>query len=573
MDAVVGCHAAAERVPPLPRAGPERCGECVRDSGSESSAWRIPSRETCVLRYLLDAKAAEHGDRPFLVLRDGSAWTYGEVLKRTRAAAAGLEALGVSQGDHVAVWMPNVPEAVIAWFAINYVGAVYVPINIAYRGALLEHCIENSDARVLIAHFELVERLAGIATAGVSTIVPVGGLRQVPGIASVPDGALFGCTAEPRAPARPIEPWDTQSIMYTSGTTGPSKGVLSSYFQSYVMFGPDQMPMYDGTDRYLINMPLFHVGGAGLMNSMLVRGGSAVLLESFRTGDFWPAVRETGATVVFLLGVMANLVDALPEAADDADNPLKTVFMVPLVADTPRFARRFAVDVYSIYNMSELSTPTLTGKNPAVPGTCGRVRDGIEVRLVDDNDCEVPVGAAGEFVVRSHAPWALSHGYHRMPEATARAWRNGWFHTGDMGRRDAEGNFFFVDRKKDTIRRRGENISSQEVEAELCRHPGIREAAAIPVPSELGEDEVMAVVTLRPDRAFDPAELIEFLRPRMAHFMVPRYVRVVDELPKTPTAKVQKSELRAEGVTGDTWDREAAGIVVRRDRLSAVSQS
>lgn len=523
-----------------------------------------------MLRYVLDSKAAEHPDKSLLVLRDGSSWSYGEVLRRTRAAAAGLEALGVAQGDHVAVWMPNVPEALIAWFAINYVGAVYVPINVAYKGSLLEHCIDNSDARVLIAHFELLERLVGISIAAVDTIVSAGGLRSVPGVETVPASRLFACEAEPKLPLQPIEPWHTQSIMYTSGTTGPSKGVLSSYFQSYVMFGPEQMPMYGGEDRYLINMPLFHVGGAGLVNSMLVRGGSAVLLESFKTGDFWPAVRETNSTVVFLLGVMANLVDALPEAPDDADNPLKTVFMVPLVPDTRRFAARFAVDVYSIYNMSELSTPTITEKNPSLPGTCGRAREGIEVRLVDENDYEVPVGATGEFVVRSHAPWALSHGYHKMPDATAAAWRNGWFHTGDMGRRDDAGNFFFVDRKKDAIRRRGENISSQEVEVELCRHPSVREAAAIPVPSELGEDEVMAVIALKPDAALDPAELIEFLRARMAHFMVPRYVRVVGDLPKTPTAKVQKSVLKSAGVTGDTWDREAAGISLRRDRLSSI---
>jgi crotonobetaine/carnitine-CoA ligase len=335
------------------------------------------------------------------------------------------------------------------------------------------------------------------------------------------------------------------------------------------MFGPETMPMLGASDRYLINMPMFHVGGATLLFAMLIHGGSVALVEAFSGERFWPQIRSMGATVVFLLGVMANFVARREQRPDDADNPLSKVFMVPLLDDVPAFAGRFGVDVYSIYNMTELSTPIITGPNPTIKVSCGRVREGVEVRLVDDNDCEVAVGEVGEIVVRADVPWALNSGYYKMPEATAKAWRNGWFHTGDTARRDEDGNYYFVDRLKDALRRRGENISSLEVETEIAAHPAVREAAVVGVPSEIAEDEVLAVVAPVPGEMIDPAELIEFLRPRMAYYMVPRYVRVVGELPKTPTSKIQKSALRAEGLTPDTWDREAAGITVKRERLTA----
>ena len=212
---------------------------------------------------------------------------------------------------------------------------------------------------------------------------------------------------------------------------------------------------------------------------------------------------------------------------------------------------------------------TSTLASPVVKaGSIGRPIPGVEVRLVDAHDREVEIGEVGEITIRTDIPWALNHGYNRNPEAIAAAWRNGWFHTGDAARRDADGNFFFVDRLKDTIRRRGENISSVEVEAEILAHPAVREVAAVAARAELVEDEVLAVIAPIPGAEVDPAELIEFLRPRCAHHMIPRYVRVVEELPKTPTAKVKKAELRTAGVTEDTWDREAAGIVVRGERLS-----
>ena len=529
---------------------------------------RIPAAERCVLRPLLDRLAAETPDKTFCVFEDGAAWSYARMRDEAIGTATGLQALGVRQGDHVLSWLPNGAAALRVFFGANYMGAVYVPINIAYKGRLLEHVVARADARVIVAHAALAPRLAAIGRASLETLVTVGGAAPaIEGLAVLPESALrpAGCALHPLE--RPIAPWDTQSIIFTSGTTGPSKAVLSSYVHAFSNFGPDTWRFITPEDRYLISLPLFHLGGATIAYGMLCQHASITLVESFRTDSFWKTVRETGVTSAFLLGVMASFLEAEPPAPDDRDHPLRTVGMVPLVDDVDGFMARFGVEVYSIYNMTELCCPVMTTVPMTVPGSCGRARPGCEIRIVDANDCEVPAGSVGQFVVRADTPWAMNHGYYKEPEATARAWRNGWFHTGDAGRADADGNLYFIDRLKDTIRRRGENISSLEVEIEVAAHPAVREAAVIPVPSALGEDEVMAVVAPRPGRRLDPADLLAFLQPRLAHFMIPRYVRIVDALPKTPTEKIEKHRLRADGITGDSWDREAAGIRVKRERL------
>jgi crotonobetaine/carnitine-CoA ligase len=291
-------------------------------------------------------------------------------------------------------------------------------------------------------------------------------------------------------------------------------------------------------------------------------------IDRFDTATFLDTVRRTKTTATFLLGVMASFLEKLPERADDADTPLRLVFMVPLAGDIAAFSKRFGCEVYTIFNMTEISTPIISEPNPLVRGTCGKQRPGVDVRLVDDNDCEVPIGTVGEMLVRTDRPWGMNSGYYKNPSATAAAWRNGWFHTGDAFRKDAEGYYYFVDRKKDAIRRRGENISSFEVEADVLAHPAVREVAAIGVPNEMSEEDVLVVVAPVDGHLIDPAALLDFLRPRMAHFMIPRYVRVLPELPKTATSKVMKHELRQQGVTADTWDREAAGIQVKSDRFS-----
>ena len=258
---------------------------------------------------------------------------------------------------------------------------------------------------------------------------------------------------------------------------------------------------------------------------------------------------------------------AQPPSDQDKLHTLKQALMVPWADDAKQFAERFDIKLYTLFNMTEISSPIVSEPNPPQLGIAGTLREGFDARIVDDNDCEVPVGTVGELILRSDRTWAMNSGYYKNPEATVKAWRNGWFHTGDAFRMDDAGNYYFVDRIKDAIRRRGENISSFEVEAEVQMHQAIQEAAAIAVKSDVSEDDVMVCVSLAPDQHLDPVELLEFLQPRMAHFMIPRYVRVMDELPKTPTSKVQKHLLKEEGVTSDTWDREAAGIRIKREKI------
>jgi crotonobetaine/carnitine-CoA ligase len=536
----------------------------------ETTDPRIPPRDRVVTRALMERWNRERPDKVFLKFADdGEAWTYRAFRQRVLQTAVGLQRLGVRQGDHVLVWLPNSREHLRVFFALSYLGAVFVPINTAYRGTLLAHVIENSDARLAIVHADLAPRLEGVALAALTDAVVVGEPVACPGLRThAYADVLLPASGVLEPPARPIEPWDPQSIIYTSGTTGPSKGVLSSYLHIYTNAGPETWPCVTGEDRFLVNMPMFHIGGMGVVFVMFVRGGSVAFAERFDTATFLDTVRATGTTATFLLGVMASFLEKLPPRPDDADTPLRLAFMVPLAGDIAAFSRRFGCAIYTIFNMTEIATPIISEPNPLVRGTCGRKREGVDVRLVDDHDCEVPDGTVGEMIVRTDRPWGMNSGYHKNPEATAAAWRNGWFHTGDSFRRDAEGYYYFVDRKKDAIRRRGENISSFEVEADVLAHPDVREVAAIGVPNEHSEEDVMVVIAPMAGRPIDPGALLEFLRARMAHFMVPRYVRVVDELPKTPSSKVMKAELRRQGVTADTWDRERAGIAVKADRFS-----
>ncbi len=536
-----------------------------------SEPWRdprIPDPSVSVLRPVLERWASLHPDKAFARFEDGSEWTWAETLEIARRSAAGLQALGVEQGDNVLSWLPNGPDALRIWFGLNYLGAVYVPINTAYKGRILEHVIRNSKARLLVVHSALADRLAGIDLGALGQAVVLRGEPPANGAALRWRGgsAIDGDAASLRPLLEPIQPWHNQSIIYTSGTTGPSKGVESSYLHLYST-SADPFPFLGGDDRYLVTLPLFHVGGTVAVYSMLLRGASVAIVDAFRLDGFWRTVRETSSTFTVLLGGMATLLTKAPASDDDRAHGLRYALVIPLSEDPTTFRERFNCDVYTLFNMTEVSVPLVSERNPKTIGGCGRPRPGVEARIVDAFDCEVAPGEVGELIVRADRPWSLTHGYHDEPAATARAWRNGWFHTGDAFRRDGAGDFFFVDRMKDAIRRRGENISSFEVEAEVCSHPSVREAAAVAVPSELGEDEVLVAVVAVPGKDLNPEHLIHHLIARMPHFMVPRYIRIVAELPKTPTQKVQKNLIRAEGVTGDAWDREKAGIRVRRTAL------
>jgi len=517
----------------------------------------------------LDELAAERSEEEAILFINGPTWSWAELQAQVRANAAGLQAMGIVRGELVLSWLPNGPLAVLNLLALNLIGAVYVPVNPAYRGGVLEHVIASSGARRMIAHGTLSKRLAQVNTAALETLVIQGPERpELPGITLIDASALAGDPAEFRAPDPAVRPWDLQMVIYTSGTTGPSKGVLSSYRHAWR--SAMEFRNVGSGDRNLAMMPMFHVGGVYGVLWALHHGGSVVVVNSFRAADFWSLIRRYQVTTTGLLGSMAELLMATPPAPDDCDHTLRSVLIAPFGPAALAFAERFGVNVFTEFNMTELSVPMFAGPNPSAVGTCGVAREGVELRLVDEHDVEVPDGDVGELMLRTTEPWEISHGYLNAPDATARAWRNGWFHTGDLFRRDAAGYYYFVDRAKDALRRRGENISSFEVESAIRAYPGVVDVAVVGVPDDAqAEDEVLAAIVPASGVVIDPIALIEFLRERLAHFMVPRYLRMLPDLPRTHTSKVEKHRIRAEGVTANCWDREAAGLRLKREQLEA----
>ncbi len=545
----------------------------------------VPPVEDCVLRDMLEHRASAHPDRDCIRFwhgrdRESEIWSYAGLLERVRLRACALAAAGVQQGEHVLCWMGNGPDLLVTWFAINYLGAVYIPLNTAARGRSLEQILDNADARLMIAHPALVGRLRDIDRGALQQVLTVTGDADPVTVTGLAVEALRDPgTIDEAALAleHPIRPFDVQAIMYTSGTTGAPKGVLFTYIQHYTM-GPEAIEAIGPDDCCMIAGPIFHCGSTLYVHASLARSATMAMIPEFRTADFWTAIRDTGSTVVLLLGVMASFLLKAPADARDRDHPLKKVYIVPFGEDAPQFRKRFGSDLYTVYNMTEIASPLIAG--PGIgesgdsdtgtgdAGLAGMPRPPFELRIVDENDIPVAPGNVGELVIRSHRPWALFAGYYRNAEATAASMRNGWFHTGDAFRQDRQGRYFFVDRIKDVIRRRGENISSFALEAEITAHPAVREAVAVAVPSAETEDEVLAIVTPVEGETIDPAALVAFLAERVPHFMVPRYIRVTRDLPKTASGKLQKHALRDDGVTGDTFDREAAGIRLQRERLT-----
>lgn len=532
----------------------------------------FPTREECVLADLLGRRAAATPDKPFLVFSDRE-WSYSETAEHAWRFANGLRREGVREGDYVSVWIPTHPDLVEAWFGVNGAGAVYAPLNLAARGRYLEHTLNIAGSRVLIAHAHLLERLVGRDLPHLETVVVAGGTADVElpwrtiRMADVREGA----STERPALGRPREPWDDMSLIYTSGTTGPSKGVRAAYATFWNYHRVFLEPYVGEHDRFLQPLPMFHTAGTGITYSMLLAGGSVALVERFSARTFLDDSRRLGATATLVLHAMTSFLLAQPRRHDDADNPIRVAYMGPL-SHTKEFSERFGISIFTNFGMTEAPGPIASRLNPENEASCGVPVDPVnyEVRLVDENDVPVPRGLPGELVLRHSLPWMINLGYKNMPDATARAWRNGWFHTGDQFREDEEGNLYFLDRVKDAIRRRGENISSFEVEAEIAEHPDVREVAVVAVRNpdvgeESGDEEVKAIVVLEKGRELDPAELIDFLEPRMPRHWLPRFVELVSELPRTESYKVKKADLRAAGITPATWDREQAGLTLERE--------
>ena len=510
----------------------------------------------------LDARnARELPDEPFVVIAgDGVTWTYAEAHRDAERWADALSVAGVSAGDTVLTMLPPGTEAVAAWIGAARLRALEVPINTGYVGRMLRYVVEDSQARVIVVHADhlgaVQDAIDGLDEPRVIVVVGARGELRSSTRRLVSAEEFLGRPSEPGE--RPDDPRgrDIAAIIYTSGTTGPSKGVLVTWRQmeltaSAIM--PDDL--FGADDAFYSPFPMFHVSGKGPLLAAARLGARVIMRPRFDTAAFWTDVRDLRASTTILLGAMANFVRQQPARPDDADTPMRDALMLPLVDDVAGFGKRFGLRVRTAFNMTETACCIVSdGYQLANDTSCGRIRPGFQARVVDADDVEVGPGELGELVLRGDEPWTLMAGYWAKPEATVDAWRNQWLHTGDGFTRDVDGNFYFVDRIKDAIRRRGENISSFEVEIEIDSHPDVLESAAVAVPSQFGEDEIKAVVVPLPGRTLEPADLHAYLTDRMPRFMVPRYVEIVESLPKTPTEKIRKVELRAAGVGPDTWD-------------------
>jgi crotonobetaine/carnitine-CoA ligase len=522
-----------------------------------------------VLPHLMAKRAAQNPGRTFLVDVEGPSMTYGQVHDAVLTWAGAYGRAGVREGDKVVTMMPSKLDAYFAWVGLAWLRAVEVPINFMYFGQQLQYIVDNSTAETVVVSERFLPQLVDVLPElpHVRTIVVPdadGGLPDVPVRLLGRDAFLGG--ASPATDLEGPSHYDISCIIYTSGTTGPSKGVLvpwASIFQFANSVNKDII----GEDEALYSFfPAFHVSGKNAIYMPAYFNGRVVQREWFSVEKFWDDIRAHNCRAAGLVGPMAQFLMVQPERPDDADNPLEHVTMGPVIPQVEQFKKRFGVKVSTGYGMTEIGAPLATG-SWELPNaqSCDRVRSGYEVRIVDEHDEEVPVGEVGEFVIRSDEPWVLNAGYFNMPERTAEAWRNGWFHTGDGFKRDEDGNYYFVDRMKDAIRRRGENISSFEVEGFVNQHPAVQESAALGVPSEFMEDEVKVCVVVKAGETLTPEELIEFLIPKMPRFMVPRYVEIVSELPKTQgMLRTRKFELKDSALNDKTWDREAAGITIPR---------
>lgn len=531
-----------------------------------SAETALPEVDSRTLPAAFDAVLRRCPDRMFLRADDGD-YTFTQTHERSLRLAAGLAALGVQAQSPVVLMLDNSADAAMAWLATGLTRVVEVPVNTAYKGDFLAHVVNDSGASVAVVEEAYCARLAAVAgdLAALRAVVVRGGSGAALAGTGLQVLAFEELLRHASVQPEPTRPGDLLAIAYTSGTTGRSKGVRVPHAQAYTYASWQDAGIPGSDARILVTLPLFHLSGQwyGLYQA-LIAGATCVLRPRFSASGFWADVRRHGVTHTLLLGAMAQMLLSGPPSADDADNPLELAVVVPLPPDLQEFRRRFGTEVATVFGMTECGIPLTATPNRVVPGGAGRPRPGFDVRVVDEHDREVPPDVVGELVVRPEVPWTVMDGYHGLPEQTARTFRNLWLHTGDAFSRNADGEYFFRDRMKDALRRRGENISSFEVESVVNGHPAVAESAVVAVPSTLTEDELKVVVVLEEGCSLDPAELIGFLLPRMPYFAVTRYVEVRAELPKTPTQKVRKAALRADGVLAGTWDREAAGVVVTR---------
>jgi len=461
---------------------------------------------------------------------------------------------GIRAGDHVALMSANRIELLDFILGCAWIGAVAVPINTAARGEQLHHILSNSKSSLLITEIPLLEHVNRLPQLPELRQIWVVEEADVPVETGYPVSVLPTSTTEAE-PAH-VGPGDTAAILYTSGTTGVSKGVQCPHGQFY-WWGTNVSQQLEITDLDVLYtcLPLFHTNALNAFTQALVSGAEYVLGPRFSASRFWSDAQEAGATFTYLLGAMVSILASKPPAPGDRTHAITAALAPATPAGLLKdFRDRFGVTLIDGYGATETNSIVAASRSEQRPGYMGKIQPGFTARVVDEYGLEVPAGEPGELLLRSDQPHAFATGYYQMPEATVQAWKDLWFHTGDRVVIEPDGWLRFVDRIKDVIRRRGENISSAEVEQVLLEHPSISEVAVYAVDSELGEDEVMAAIV--PKGPVDFSEITEFCEPRLAKYAIPRFMLVRDTLPRTENGKVRKSVLRDEGKEAAQWDRE-----------------
>jgi len=531
--------------------------------------------EDLVLGDILRSRAETHRDELFLQFPD-TELSYGSVDEAVDRTAQGLLASGIRAGHHVGVMLPNCPEIIYVIFALARIGAIAVPVNTAYRGELLRHVLASSYCSSLIIDGPYLDRLpSGDELPDLLRLIVRGEADNLTDDRGKPVGTLGGLLRYPAdPPGHRANFSDLLAVMYTSGTTGPSKGALVPHALALTCAW-DSLNFLDRWGKKIYcPLPLFHAAGLwdGVMSALL-GGGAIAVVERFSASRFWDDVRRFDAKVAMSVFSMIPILLNQPPTDRDKDHPLEIFYMGKSTLDAPMY-ERFGVRAVETYTSTEAGIPLASPFGQWRHGSCGQVNaERFEAAVVDDWDRLLPSGEPGELVLRPRQPSVITAGYYGRFEATAHAFRNMWFHTGDRVWRDDDGYFYFVDRMADAIRRRGENISAFDIESEVNLHPAVLECAAIGVPSELEEEEVKLAVVLRPGARLSAGDLVGHCREKLPPFMVPRYVEFVEALPRTPTDKIAKHELRAVGMRGlttDTWDRERGEYFhPRRLRASA----
>ena len=513
------------------------------------------------LPSMLQEAARLHPDKPHLTIGERT-MSFSQCRDRAAAVAGQLAARGIRPGDRVALMCRNRIEFVEFLMGCFWLRAIVVPINPALRGAQLVHVLGMSGTGLLVLDGGLIAHIAALAP--ITSLKEVWPLDPVPeGVANLDRLCIVGSPQhwQPNPPPV-IAAGDPSAILFTSGTTGASKGALCPAAQFYWWAEYQTAAMTVESTSVLFNaLPLHHINAINTVCQSLLTGARCVIGERFSATGFWRAAAESGATHTSLIGVMANFLIAQPPGEWDQAHRVGTLIASSVRADIwPAFAARFGVSRrVGGYGSTETNLVFNADDGWDVPGNMGFATEGFEVAVVDAQDQPVPAGTAGELVVRSQVPFVHFLCYWGNPDATLSTCRNLWFHTGDLVVRDTTGRFRFVGRLKESIRRRGENISAWEVEQSLLEHPAIADAAAFGVPCELSSEDVMAVIVVRPGASARPDEICAFLESRLARFAIPRYLELSDALPLTDTGKVNRSKLKERGLTAATWDREAVG--------------